>query len=97
MFINTLIEEKITVKALIDTSSKFNTISESLFDKLKEDYGIHDPVENLYGDVIDEIKCLDLQFRYICDEVKIDTHSLQYQSSPLGLLLIPEKAVYLYP
>ncbi|CAG8799144.1 7579_t:CDS:2, partial [Racocetra persica] len=43
---------KILVKALIDTSLKFNTISESLFDKLKEDYGIGDPVENLYGDVI---------------------------------------------
>ncbi|CAG8782436.1 20216_t:CDS:1, partial [Racocetra persica] len=55
---------KITVKALIDTSSKFNTISESLFDKLKEDYGIHNPVENLYEDVIDEIKYLDLQFCY---------------------------------
>ncbi|CAG8485868.1 13980_t:CDS:2 [Racocetra persica] len=33
---------------------------------------------------------------YIHDEVKIDTHSLQYQSSPPVLLLIPEKAVYLY-
>jgi len=49
MFINTLVEGKIPVKALIDTSSKFNTINESLFDKLKEDYGIRDPVENLYG------------------------------------------------
>ncbi|CAG8683454.1 7914_t:CDS:2 [Racocetra persica] len=56
--------EKISVKALIDTSSKFNTISKSLFDKLKEDYGICDPVENLYRDVIGEIKCLDLQFCY---------------------------------
>jgi len=35
-----------------------------LFDKLKEDYGIRDPVENLYGGVIGEIKCLDLQFQY---------------------------------
>ncbi|CAG8764946.1 28833_t:CDS:2, partial [Racocetra persica] len=43
---------KIPVKALIDTSSKFNTISESLFYKLKEDYGICNPVENLYEDVI---------------------------------------------
>ncbi|CAG8757852.1 19793_t:CDS:2, partial [Racocetra persica] len=34
---------------------------------------------------------------YVHDEVKIDTHSLQYQSSPSGLLLILEKAVYLYP
>ncbi|CAG8616360.1 21882_t:CDS:1, partial [Racocetra persica] len=52
MFINTLVEGKIPVKALIDTSSKFNTISESLFDKLKEDYELGDPVENLYRDVI---------------------------------------------
>ncbi|CAG8748553.1 32889_t:CDS:2, partial [Racocetra persica] len=43
-------KRKIPVKALINTSSKFNTISESLFDKLKEDYGIRDPVENLYED-----------------------------------------------
>ncbi|CAG8811607.1 30055_t:CDS:2, partial [Racocetra persica] len=43
---------KISVKALIDTLSKFNTISKSLFDKLKEDYRICDPVENLYKDVI---------------------------------------------
>src|SRR4051812_20511923 len=76
MFVNTLIEEKIPVKALINTASKSNTISKSLFDKLEEDYGIHDPAENLYGgvvgvpvencyrDVIGEIKCLDLQFQY---------------------------------
>src|SRR5207237_2278338 len=75
MFINCLVEGKIPVKALIDTTSKSNTISKSLFDKLEEDYGIRDPVENLYGgvvgvpvenlyrDVIGEIKCLDLQFR----------------------------------
>src|SRR5437763_875310 len=64
VFIKTLVEGKIPVKALIDTSSKFNTISKSLFDKLEEDYGIRNPVENLYGDVIGEIKCLDLQFQY---------------------------------
>src|SRR6185369_14521961 len=75
-FIETLVEGKIPVKALIDTTSKSNTISKSLFDKLEEDYGIRDfdenlyggvvavPVENLYRDVIGEIKCLDLQFRY---------------------------------
>ncbi|CAG8708489.1 4700_t:CDS:2, partial [Dentiscutata heterogama] len=34
---------------------------------------------------------------YVRDKVKINTHLLQYQSSPPGLLLIPEKAVYLYP
>ncbi|CAG8690821.1 3626_t:CDS:1, partial [Dentiscutata heterogama] len=58
---------KIPVKALIDTTSKSNTISRCLFDKLKEDYGIRptcDLAENLYRDVIGEIKCLDLQFRY---------------------------------
>ncbi|CAG8772046.1 12768_t:CDS:2 [Racocetra persica] len=64
MFINTLVKGKIPVKALIDILSKFNTISESLFDKLKEDYGIRNPVENLYKDVIGKIKCLDLQFCY---------------------------------
>ncbi|RHZ81853.1 hypothetical protein Glove_117g526 [Diversispora epigaea] len=70
------IEGKIPVKTLIDTTSKSNTNSKSLFDKLEEDYGIRDPaenlygcvigvsVENLYGDVIGEIKCLDLQFQY---------------------------------
>ena len=51
-FIDTLVEGKIPVKALIDTTSKSNTISKYLFDKLEEDYGICDPVENLYGDVI---------------------------------------------
>ena len=40
MFVNTLVEGKIPVKALIDTSSKFNTVSKSLFDKLKEDYAV---------------------------------------------------------
>ncbi|CAJ0854482.1 16775_t:CDS:1, partial [Entrophospora sp. SA101] len=58
---------KFPVKALIDTTSKYNTISRRLFDKLEEDYGIHhicDPVEILYGDVIGEMQCLDLQFCY---------------------------------
>ncbi|CAG8554499.1 3021_t:CDS:1 [Cetraspora pellucida] len=67
MFINTLVEGKIPVKALIDTSSKFNTISKSLFDKLGTDHGIGptcDPVKNLYKDAIGEIRCLDLQFQY---------------------------------
>src|SRR5439155_3457493 len=76
MFINCLVEGKIPVKALINTGSKSNTIGKSLFDKLEEDYGIRDfdenlyggvvavPVENLYRDVIGEIKCLDLQFHY---------------------------------
>ncbi|CAG8576701.1 4130_t:CDS:1, partial [Cetraspora pellucida] len=63
-FIETLIEEKISVKVLINILSKFNTISRHLFNKLKEDYEISDPVENLYRDVIGKIKCLDLQFHY---------------------------------
>ncbi|CAJ0650821.1 9214_t:CDS:2 [Entrophospora sp. SA101] len=42
---NSLIDlRKIPVKALIDTSSKFNTISRCLFDKLEEYYGIRDPL-----------------------------------------------------
>ena len=67
MRIETLVEGKIPVKALIDTSSKFNTISKRLFDKLKSNHGISlscSPAECLYGDVIGEINCLDLQFRY---------------------------------
>nr|CAG8446639.1 4440_t:CDS:2 [Entrophospora candida] len=56
------IEGKIPVKALIDTSSKFNTISKSLFDKLGEDYGLGCLSDDeLIGK---EIKCLDLQFHY---------------------------------
>ncbi|CAG8656541.1 8323_t:CDS:1, partial [Diversispora eburnea] len=51
-----LVEGNISVKALIDTISKSNTISKSLFDKLKEDYGLE-----LIGK---EIKGLDLQFHY---------------------------------
>ena len=64
VFIKTLVEGKIPVKALIDTTSKSNTISKSLFDnnKLEEDYGL----ECLSGDELigEEIKCLDLQFHY---------------------------------
>jgi len=57
VFIKTLVEGKIPVKALIDTTSKSNTISKSLFDKLEEDYGL----ECLSGDELigEEIKCLD--------------------------------------
>ncbi|CAG8791652.1 20977_t:CDS:2 [Cetraspora pellucida] len=40
-----------------------NPLTKSLFDKLKEDYGIHDPVENLYGDVIDGTEVIDFQIR----------------------------------
>ncbi|CAG8650196.1 6119_t:CDS:1, partial [Diversispora eburnea] len=67
MFVDTLVEGKTPVKVLIDTSSKFNTISKRLFDKLKSNHGIRpicSPVKNLYGDAIDEINCLDLQFQY---------------------------------
>ncbi|CAG8626736.1 168_t:CDS:1 [Diversispora eburnea] len=65
MRIETLVEGKIPVKALIDTSSKFNTISKRLFNKLKSNHGIRPscgPAECLYGDVIGEINYLDLQF-----------------------------------
>ena len=62
MFIKTLVEGKIPVKALIDTASKSNTISKSLFDKLEEDHGL----KCLSGDELigEEIKGLDLQFCY---------------------------------
>ncbi|CAG8783400.1 3449_t:CDS:2, partial [Dentiscutata erythropus] len=63
MFINTLIEEKILVKALIDTTSKYNTISKHLFDKLKSDHRL-EGIGIVGDDLIDEeIKGLDLQFR----------------------------------
>ncbi|CAG8657379.1 2438_t:CDS:1, partial [Diversispora eburnea] len=55
MFVDTIVERKFLVKALIDTTSKYNTISRCLFDKLEEDYRIRhicDPVEILYRDVI---------------------------------------------
>ncbi|CAG8469556.1 3614_t:CDS:2, partial [Scutellospora calospora] len=38
MFINTLVKGKIIVKVLIDTTSKYNTISKHLFDKLESDH-----------------------------------------------------------
>ncbi|CAG8616498.1 9109_t:CDS:2 [Diversispora eburnea] len=62
MFVDTLVEEKTPVKMLINTSSKFNTISKRLFDKLEEDYGL----EGISGDDLigEEIKYLDLQFCY---------------------------------
>ncbi|CAG8752459.1 13930_t:CDS:1 [Dentiscutata erythropus] len=62
VFIKTIIERKILVKALIDTTSKSNTISKRLYNKLEEDYEL----EGISGDnLIDkEIKCLDLQFWY---------------------------------
>ncbi|CAG8556690.1 14610_t:CDS:2 [Cetraspora pellucida] len=45
-------------------SAIVNYLRENPLTQLKEDYGICDPVENLYGDVISKIKCLDLQFCY---------------------------------
>ncbi|CAG8621365.1 2723_t:CDS:1, partial [Diversispora eburnea] len=39
-FIDTLVKGKIPVKALIDTTSKSNTISRCLYNKLEEDYGL---------------------------------------------------------
>ncbi|CAG8660552.1 6871_t:CDS:2, partial [Dentiscutata erythropus] len=38
-----------------------NPPTKSLFDKLKEDYGIYNPVENLYGNVIDGTEVIDFQ------------------------------------
>ncbi|CAG8664064.1 23119_t:CDS:2 [Dentiscutata erythropus] len=46
MFINTLVEGKISVKVLIDTTSKYNIISKHLFDKLESDHGL----EGIVGD-----------------------------------------------
>ncbi|CAG8474387.1 15621_t:CDS:2 [Cetraspora pellucida] len=62
VFIKTIIERKITVKALIDTTSKSNTISKRLYNKLEENYRL----EGISGDDLigKEIKCLDLQFWY---------------------------------
>ncbi|CAG8846433.1 17985_t:CDS:1, partial [Racocetra persica] len=49
---------KILVKVLIDTTSKYNTISKHLFDKLESDHGLEDIVgDDLIGE---EIKGLDL-------------------------------------
>ncbi|CAG8681606.1 9888_t:CDS:2, partial [Racocetra persica] len=63
MFINTLVEGKIPVKALIDTTSKYNTIGKHLFDKLESDHGL----EGIVGDDLigEEIKGLDLQFHWL--------------------------------
>ncbi|CAG8785880.1 19193_t:CDS:1, partial [Racocetra persica] len=62
VFIKTIVERKILVKALIDTTFKSNTISKRLYNKLEEDYRL----EGISGDdlISKEIKCLDLQFRY---------------------------------
>ncbi|CAG8512266.1 2626_t:CDS:2, partial [Scutellospora calospora] len=40
MFINTLVEGKILVKVLIDTTSKYNIISKQLFNKLESNHGL---------------------------------------------------------
>src|SRR4051812_12048013 len=62
VFIESLVEGKIPVKALIDTSSKFNTISKSLYNKLESDHGLEGLLdEDIIGE---EIKGLDLQFHY---------------------------------
>jgi len=61
MRIHCLVEGKILVKALINTTSKSNTISKSLFDKLETDHGLEGLLDE---DVIgEEIKGLDLQFQ----------------------------------
>ncbi|CAG8590120.1 1542_t:CDS:2, partial [Scutellospora calospora] len=45
-------------------SAIVNYLRENSPTQENSNYGIHDPVENLYGDVIGEIKCLNLQFCY---------------------------------
>src|SRR6266536_611698 len=65
VFVKTLVEGKILVAGLIDTTSHFNIISKELFDKLKSKHGIRPAsnyVKRYYKDVIGEINCLDLQF-----------------------------------
>ena len=65
VFIKTLVEGKIVVAGLIDTTSHFNIISKELFDKLKSKHGIRPVskyVKRYEKDVIGEINCLDLQF-----------------------------------
>ncbi|CAG8598161.1 4966_t:CDS:1, partial [Dentiscutata heterogama] len=53
---------KIPVKALIDTTSKSNTISRRLYNKLESDHGLEGLLDK---DIIgEEIKGLDLQFHY---------------------------------
>ncbi|CAG8466713.1 6512_t:CDS:2, partial [Scutellospora calospora] len=89
---NPPMQGKILVKALINISSKFNTISKSFFNKLKKDYGIHDPVENLYRDIIGKIKCLDLQFCYKGKWQSLDTkisfgHSLKTYDSYARIII----------
>ncbi|CAG8636396.1 2347_t:CDS:2, partial [Diversispora eburnea] len=66
MFVDTLVEGKTPVKALINTSLKFNTISKRLFDKLEEDYRL----EGVSGDdLIDGTEVIDFQ---ICKNPSFD-------------------------
>ena len=61
VFVKTLVEGKILVAGLIDTTSHFNIISKELFDKLKSKHGIRPVskyVKRYDKDVIGETKCL---------------------------------------
>ncbi|CAG8623438.1 3619_t:CDS:2, partial [Scutellospora calospora] len=79
MFINILIEGKISVKASINITSKFNTISKSLFDKLEEDYGL----ECLSGDEL--IAKISLEY-----PPKTYTHRARIVIDDISILLIKE-------
>ncbi|RGB32864.1 hypothetical protein C1646_762389 [Rhizophagus diaphanus] len=69
VFIKTLVEEKYVVAALIDTTSRFSTISKELFDKLRTDHGIGRVtkiIKRYNKDAVGEINCLDIQV--LCKE-----------------------------
>ncbi|CAG8476767.1 11822_t:CDS:2 [Gigaspora rosea] len=87
VFIETLVEGKIPVKALIDIFSKFNTISKRLFDKLKSNHGIRpfcSLVNNLYGDVIDGmcIPLIDENFNKVSPSKNNSPNSMESRSDP---------------
>ncbi|CAG8538027.1 687_t:CDS:2, partial [Cetraspora pellucida] len=68
-FLREISGRKNLVKVLIDTTSKYNTISKHLFDKLESDHRL----EGIVGDDLigEEIKGLDLQFHIKRNEAKI--------------------------
>ncbi|CAB4382098.1 unnamed protein product [Rhizophagus irregularis] len=64
VFIKTLVEEKYVVTALVDTTSRFSTISKELFDKLRTNHGIGcvtKIIKKYNPDAVGEINCLDIQ------------------------------------
>ncbi|CAB4444057.1 unnamed protein product [Rhizophagus irregularis] len=69
VFIKALVEEKYVAAALIDTTSRFSTISKKLFDKLRTDHGIGRVtkiIKRFIKDAVGEINCLDIQV--LCKE-----------------------------